>query len=302
MAWFTRFGIVAALALLGWFGWAGREAYIAETPAGVSVIVRAESPEPAADAALPVPEAEGALATQDPAPASSVPPVVRPAPAQTPPPAPRPTPAPASPPPPVQVEQQGTSDAPRVVRLTVPFVSQAPYRIWLPPYKEFCEEASVYTMHLFLQGMPVGSASDLDAALQDIQRWEIEHIGYWEDTTAAETVRILREKFGYTNARVIPDVTQAMIKERIAAGRPVIVPLRGQEVDSPYYTPPGPLYHMLVIIGYDDATGEWITNDVGTNTKGAGQRYAYDDLYDALADWSHEDGAPIGGKMMIVVE
>ncbi|MFH1099152.1 MAG: C39 family peptidase [Candidatus Uhrbacteria bacterium] len=185
--------------------------------------------------------------------------------------------------------------------LGVPFVSQAPFRVWDLPYKEFCEEAAVYTLYLWKEGKPTPLADELDRALKDIQTWETANIRTWEDTTADETVRILQEKFGYTDTRVVRNVTIAQMKAEIDAGRPIIVPAAGRELSSPYYRPPGPLYHMLVVIGYDDRTNEFITNDVGTNTKGAGFRFTYDDLYGAMHDWVVDQG-PVGERVMIVVE
>lgn len=189
-----------------------------------------------------------------------------------------------------------------LVTLPVPFVSQAPFRVWDLPYKEFCEEASVLTVHYWKQGRKPPAADQIDRDLKDIQVWEEANLRTWDDTTAEETARVLREKFGHPSARVVRDVTIEQITAELDAGHPVIVPAAGRELSSPYYKPPGPLYHMLVIIGYDEATREFITNDVGTNTKGAGFRFTYDNLYGAMGDWSVERGAPDAvQKVMIVV-
>jgi hypothetical protein len=187
--------------------------------------------------------------------------------------------------------------------IPVPFVSQAPFRVWDLPYKEFCEEASVLTVHYWKQGQKPPVADQIDRDLKDIQAWETANLRTWDDTTAEETARVLREKFGHANTRVVRNVTIENITSELDAGRPVIVPAAGRELSSPYYKPPGPLYHMLVIIGYDDAKREFITNDVGTNTKGAGFRFAYDDLHGAMGDWDAVAGAPNTlQKTMIVVE
>lgn len=269
----SRLAFIGIAAILGWLGWTHREASIAETPVAPPAVERdiasdLGAPPPVVEQPAPTPTQEEETTPPTPAP--------------VPPPAPRPV-------------------ARNIVRLSVPFVSQAPLRIWTLPYKEYCEEASALTLHYFATGTTPGAASELDGALRNIQAWEEEHLGTWEDTTVEEAARILREYFGHANTRVVRDITRADIVRELDAGRPVIVPARGRELDSPYFTPPGPLYHMLVVIGYDDAAGEWIVNDVGTNTKGAGQRYAYADLLDAIADWSHADGAPTGGKAMIVL-
>ena len=67
-----------------------------------------------------------------------------------------------------------------------------------------------------------------------------------------------------------------------AAGRPVIVPLAGRLLGNPYYTQPGPVYHMLVVKGIAE-NGDIITNDVGTR-HGRNLTYAPDVFLNAMHD------------------
>jgi hypothetical protein len=256
--------VVAVIAAAGWFAWFRWEAPIATTPAP-HVERRLQNVEPQTDSVMPV-------ASENESEPTAV------------------------------IPDRSASIIQHSVLLPVPFVSQAPFRVWSLPYKEYCEEASVLTLHYWKSGRATPAADVLDLELKEVQAWEEANLGRWEDTTAEETARVLREHFGYSNTKVVRDITPADITRELNAGRPVIVPARSRELDSPYFTPPGPLYHMLVIIGYDDAVGQWIANDVGTNTKGAGQRYAYDDVFDAIGDWSHDIGGPNNQKVMIVVE
>lgn len=53
---------------------------------------------------------------------------------------------------------------------------------------------------------------------------------------------------------------------------------------NPYFTPPGPIYHMLVIKGYN--LTEFITNDPGTR-RGADYVYSYQTLMKAIHDWNN---------------
>lgn len=258
-----RMVVVGIIAILGWFGWMWREARIASSPQ------IAERSTPSVMSQHPQAAAPDAVSdTQDADDAADRPPTL----------------------------------VHRTVMLDVPFVSQAPLRIWSLPYKEFCEEASVLTLHSWKQGRVATPADQLDRDLKELQAWEEVNLGTWEDTNAEETARMLREYFGYASTKVVRNITPDHIKRALDAGTPIIVPARGREIDSPYFTPPGPLYHMLVIIGYDDDAGQWITNDVGTNTKGAAQRYEYDDLFDAIGDWDHGQRAPTNQKVMIVIE
>src|SRR3989344_4812592 len=72
---------------------------------------------------------------------------------------------------------------------------------------------------------------------------------------------------------------------------------------TPNYTAPGPERHMILIRGYDDETGEFITNDAGTR-RGEKYRYKYRTLFNAIRDYPTGDHIPITGvdKKMIVVQ
>jgi len=61
------------------------------------------------------------------------------------------------------------------------------------------------------------------------------------------------------------------------------VPLAGRELNNPYFRAPGPIYHMLVIKGYD--SDEFIVNEVGTK-RGDSFKYKYDVLINAIHDWN----------------
>ena len=83
----------------------------------------------------------------------------------------------------------------------------------------------------------------------------------------------------------------------------VLVPTNGQALGNPYYRPPGPERHYLVIKGYDSRTEEFITNDPGTK-RGQDYRYKQDVLFKAIRDYSSGYHEPIKDirKVMIVVE
>ncbi len=186
------------------------------------------------------------------------------------------------------------------VNLKIPFVSQAPHRNWNMPYQEACEEASAIMASLYYAGdtraMVIGDAGD--ALLKKVIAWEEERFGYYKDTTVAETVTMLEEYFKL-RARIVDDPTVDDIKQAVAAGHPVIVPAYGKILPNPYFKNGGPLYHMLVVKGYTET--KFITNDPGTNTRGAEFTYKYDALMNAIHDWNGGD-VPNGAKRIILVE
>lgn len=209
-------------------------------------------------------------------------------------------------------EPAAVSDAPAAVAVTIlakldlgaPFVSQAPLRDWSMPYQEACEEASMLSAAKHFNRTAVDRQTINDELLALI-KWEAEN-GYGVDLDAAETVEVLQSYFGLT-AKLETDVSVDRIKYELANGRLLIVPTAGRMLGNPYFSGEGPIYHMLVIRGYDEKN--FITNDVGTNTKGEKFRYTYRTLLDSIHDWNHDlaaDGLTEeemrgGRKVMIVV-
>lgn len=224
-----------------------------------------------------------------------------------PPPTPTPSPTPTprantrtipAPPTPAPVPSSGGAAIPALMNLDAPFTSQAPDANWQLPFKEACEEASMLMVDAFYQGKTFTQESAKAAILKMVD-FEKRYFGYYEDTNAAETAELARAYFGYGNARLVPGpITADMIKREIAAGRPVIVPAAGRMLGNPYYTPPGPYYHMLVIKGY--TTTEFITNDPGTR-RGKDFRYSYATLLNAIHDYNPERIADMPQAMIVIV-
>ena len=86
------------------------------------------------------------------------------------------------------------------------------------------------------------------------------------------------------------------------SGNIVIVPANGRVIGNPYFNPPGPARHMVVIRGYDPVTKEFITNDPGTE-RGENYRYPEAVLYNGIRDYPTGYHKPIveDKKVMIVV-
>lgn len=189
---------------------------------------------------------------------------------------------------------------PTEINLAVPFVSQAPFRIWDAVHEETCEEASAVMINGFYTGVKVYTRGQMEDELQKIVDWENINFGFFEDTTAEETVQFIKAIYGL-NVVVKYDITLDDIKQVLANGQPIIVPAAGKLLPNPYFSNGGPSYHMLVVKGYtkDD---KFITNDPGTNTLGENFTYKFDDLYNAIHDWVPGGDVLTGRKAMIVVE
>lgn len=184
---------------------------------------------------------------------------------------------------------------PEKFSLDVPFTPQAPHADWALPYKEACEEASALTVHFFYERKTF-TPEIADSEILKMVEFEKTSLGFYEDTTAAQTAEVMKNYWNYSRVDVIENPSVKLIKSHIAAGRPVIVPAAGRELGNPYFTPPGPVYHMLVIRGYDKT--HFFTNDVGTR-RGENYRYNIDVVMNAMHDWNNGDVAN-GAKRIIV--
>jgi len=179
--------------------------------------------------------------------------------------------------------------------LAVPFTSQAPYGVWDEVHEETCEEATAamadafYTKRTFT---PESAERELLALVE----WQKKRFGYFEDTSAEEVAVILREYYKFPRVLISEEVTVSSIKREIARGNLIILPLYGRGL-NPFFTPPGPDYHMLLVKGFTET--KFITNDPGTR-RGADFTYTFDKLLSAVHDWN--DGDILNGrKVMIIV-
>ena len=185
------------------------------------------------------------------------------------------------------------------IEIDVPFISQAPLGIWDEKHEEACEEASLIMLNAFLENKKLDKNSG-EEEIQKMIDFQIEKYGDYRDTSAEETVRLARDFYGLENLEVIYDFEKEAIREYLAKGKPIIVPAAGRKLFNPYFTAPGPLYHNLVLIGFNE-TDEIIVNDPGTK-RGQKYRYKLDTLYDAIHDFTGDkEEIEEGKKAMIVI-
>ena len=123
-----------------------------------------------------------------------------------------------------------------------------------------------------------------EQALINLIEFQVKEYGGHYDLDAERIAKLIRDYYKYNNVEVFYDIGIEDIKQELAKGSVVIVPAAGRRLKNPYYTPPGPLYHNLVIKGYDDRTQEFICNDPGTK-RGRNYRYKYQVVYNAMHDW-----------------
>lgn len=186
---------------------------------------------------------------------------------------------------------------------TVPFTSQAPYGDWTDQrQQDGCEEASALMAVRWARGQGLTSAEAFRIII-GASDYEQAQYGEYRDVSAADTAaRILKGYFGFDAVRLAADITSEDIKKELLTGNIVIAPMNGQALGNPYFTPPGPERHMLVIRGYDADKDEFITNDPGTRY-GEAYRYQANVLMEAIRDYPTGYHEPIEKteKIMIVI-
>lgn len=191
----------------------------------------------------------------------------------------------------------------RILFQNVPFTSQAPGGQWADEvFQNACEEASILMAAAWAKGQSLPGREAVERTIRELSALAEKFFGVGAlDTSAEDTAELFREYAG-TDARLREGVTLADIKDSLAAGDLVVAPFDGRRLGNPYFTPPGPEYHMLVIVGYDPELEVFIVNDPGTR-RGEGYRYDERVLFSALRDYEtgHHKPIPIMRKSMIVV-
>jgi hypothetical protein len=149
---------------------------------------------------------------------------------------------------------------PQSVFLDVPFTLQAPLGEWNDPrQRDGCEEASILMAMMWTWGTGV-PAEEARREILNMADYEQVFRGFHQDTSAQDTARLIREYYGNNLVEVRENIGVEDIKNELAAGRLVMVPLNTKLLSHPYYKN-GPVRHTVVAVGYDDQSGVIIVHD-----------------------------------------
>ncbi len=190
-------------------------------------------------------------------------------------------------------EQKKTQETPKEnvykkIKQTVPFVVQAPFGKWKDQdFQNGCEEASMIMAMGWIKKTAEISAEESEKQIKDIIKFEEKFLGYSADTDIFDMQKIFQKYFEYNGVEARENIGIDDIKKELQKGNLVLVPAFGRALKNPNYTSPGPITHMLVIIGYDPENKKFITNDSGTR-KGKDYEYVEDVLFDAI--WQYPSG------------
>lgn len=178
------------------------------------------------------------------------------------------------------------------IQQSVPFTSQAPFGQWKEEiFQDGCEEASALMAMSWVQGT-VLDAKNVSLDIRKLVDFEKHSpTGYRPDLSASDTAELIKSYFHYPSVTVREIQYAKDIISELAKGNIIIAPMNGQLLHNPYYSPPGPPYHMLVVIGYDPTRDEFITNDPGTR-HGAQFHYPSIIFMKALRDYPSGHNRP----------
>jgi len=175
---------------------------------------------------------------------------------------------------------KAAATVPSTYNLTVPYAGQAPFSNWTV-HAESCEEAALYMYRGYLDNIsyPNGRVpeAEADTAFRAMKQWQINSYGSEPDLTMTALGDLAKSYYGYTPT-VTKNITADDIKEAIAAGHPVIVPVMTHSLENSMYGPVT-VYHVVLIKGYDE-TGVF-TNDAGVGN-GPNHHYDWNVLWQAI--------------------
>lgn len=185
----------------------------------------------------------------------------------------------------------------------VPFSAQAPYGGWKDQRQEDgCEEMSSLLAIKWAKNQKLTKEEALKEVLT-ISNWEQKKYGEYRDISSSDTLKwIINDYFGYKKAALKKAATLNDIINELKKGNIIISPMNGQLLHNPYYSAPGPLHHMIVIIGYNEQKKVFITNDPGTK-RGESYRYNINTLYKAINDYPtgyHKENKTIQKNIIII--
>lgn len=172
--------------------------------------------------------------------------------------------------------------------LSVPYASQVPFGNWVAPFDEACEETSAIMVQAYYNGKKTLVATDVRKKIQTIVAWENTAFGDNTDTSASQTQKFIQQTLSFdTTIHTNPTIDD--IKKELRASHPVISFHNTHKLYRTSFL--RGTYHVVVIIGYDDITEEFIIHDPARTNQ---HRFLYTSVMDSLRDFNVKNKLPDG--------
>jgi hypothetical protein len=168
----------------------------------------------------------------------------------------------------------------------VPFTLESPEGSWKGPWINGCEEASFTMVEKFYAGQSTMTNAEAEAFMKTLFAYQNKKYGSNANSDAARSVDIINNNTSY-KAVIKEDPTIEEIKEELRNGRPVISLHYGFALNNKNipFLATGSAYHMMVIKGYDDDRGGFITHDDGDEKTGEDHLYEYGLFMNSIHDY-----------------
>ncbi|MEA3273613.1 MAG: C39 family peptidase [Patescibacteria group bacterium] len=194
---------------------------------------------------------------------------------------------------------EATDPLPLKINNPVPFIPQAPFANWDHLHGEACEEAAIIIAHYYLLGEKKLSKQEGEAEILKMVAYQQKNYGAHTDLDAQKIITLAQEFYG-DKYQLVQNYLLEDLKKYLAQGSIIIVPVAGRVLANPYFKQPGPLYHALVITGYDEKKQRFITNDPGTK-RGEGFQYSYKNLLESIHDFPGKKERILEGEKVIIL-
>lgn len=200
------------------------------------------------------------------------------------------------------VEEPELVTIPRTYNNKVPFTSQAPYANWSELYNEACEEASIIMMQFYLTKKELNK-DIADNEILKMVDWQKEIFNNYFDSNMSEVLKIFKEYYRQNKVKLVTkqDLSVDDLKYYLYNHGPILIPAAGRVLKNKHFRGQGPLYHMLVITGYNKT--HFIANDPGTKF-GEGYEYKFDIILEAIHDLPSTGKEDIldGEKTILIID
>jgi hypothetical protein len=179
----------------------------------------------------------------------------------------------------------------------LPFTTQAPHGNWVPPYHEACEEAVLTMVDHYYRGVGL-SRDEANVGILRLVSWQIRELGFYEDTGVGDTGRMAQEVLGLRTRVITHDISVDRLRELVSQGKPIAVPVSGRDLGNSHFLPPGPIYHMVLIVGVSG--DHFLVHEPGTRY-GAHYRYQQDAFVRVIHDLTIPESAIRTGSPAVLV-
>lgn len=181
------------------------------------------------------------------------------------------------------------------VILSVPFSPQAPDAHWVEPWENACEETSIVMIHAYYTGQTLNK-NTAKVNILSVLRNKNKNEGKSKDESPEKVVNMMN-RTGQWSAHVEKSFDVEKIKKEINEKRPVLVPFDATKVNNPNFQS-NIVYHMVVVIGYDDEKQIFLVHDPGTS-RGEKFQYGYTELKEANTSFLIRDTGEVLGNQVI---